>query len=391
MDIALPADTGEVARFGAVVARSLAVPPERAQAWMERLGAANLRLVRRGAEIVAGLGLVPMGHWFGGRSVPCVGISAVAVAPEHRSRGIGAEMMRTALEEARRDGAALSSLYPATYPVYRGAGYESAANRLRYRIPLTSLGTGAREPEMREATPDDHAAIRALYEARAKTTSALVDRTRYFWQRIFEPPTQEDARAYLVVGDAGAEGYVVVWNKPGASPLAPNELTVRDVVVRTPRAARRIVRFLADHRSIATTLSLVAGPGDPLLLQVREERVEITDVQRCMLRVVDVRAALEKRGWSPAVRGEVHLDVRDALLRENARRCVLEVAGGRAEVREGGTGAVAIDVRGLAALYTGYLGAEELRAAGLCDGPDADLALASTFFAGPAPWLADHF
>jgi predicted acetyltransferase len=391
LDIAAPADDDEVIRFGAVVARSLGVPPQRMPAWMDRVGTANLRLVRRGSEVIAGLGLLQMGHWLGGRAVPCVGITAVAVAPEHRSRGIGAEMMRTALEEVRRDGLALSSLFPATYPLYRGAGYESAANRLVYRVPLSSLGAGAREPELREATRDDHGILRALYDARAKSTSGLVDRSPYFWVRIHEPIAGEDARAYIVVGDSGPEGYVVVWYKAGASPLAPNDLAVRDVVARTPGAARRILRFLADHRSVAATVSLVAGPSDPVLMQLREERVEITDVQRCMLRVVDVRAALEMRGWSSVVRGEAHFDVRDGLLRENARRYVLEVSGGRAQVREGGSGVVAIDVRGLAALYTGYLGAEELRVAGLCDGPDADLARATALFAGPAPWLVDHF
>jgi predicted acetyltransferase len=391
LDISIPTDPADVAKFGAIAARSLGIPHERIPAWMQRLGTPNLRLVRRGTELIGGLGLIPMGHWFGGRPVPCTGISAVAVAPEHRSRGVASEMMRTALEEARRDGVALSSLFPATYPVYRAAGYESAGNRFVYRIPLSHVGAGAREPEMREATSDDHATIRALYDARAARNGAgLVERTRYFWLRIHEP-FKEEARAYLVVGDAGPEGYAVMWYRPGPSPLAPNELEVRDVVARTPLAAKRILRFLADHRSIARSVSLVAGPGDPVLMQAREERVEITDVQRCMLRIVDVRIALEKRGWSPAVRGEVQFDVRDTLLRENSRRFVLEVSGGRAEVREGGSGAVAIDVRGLAALYSGYMPADELRVAGLCAGPEADLARASALFAGPAPWLADHF
>jgi predicted acetyltransferase len=390
LDISIPIDPADVAKFGAMTARSLAVAPDRAPAWLERVGPQNLRLARRGTELVGGLGLLAMGHWFGGRAVPCVGITAVAVAPEHRSRGVASEMMRTVLEEARREGIALSSLFPATYPVYRAAGYESAGNRFVYRIPMSHVGTGAREPEMREATSDDHAAIRGLYDARARSGAGLVDRSRYFWQRIYEP-IGEDARSYLVVGGTGPEGYVVMWYRPAPSPLAPNELNVRDVVARTPAAAKRILRFLADHRSVARTVSLVAGPGDPVLLQAREERVEITDVQRCMLRIVDVRIALEKRRWSQAVRGEVHFDVRDSLLRENSRRLVLEVAGGRAEVREGGSGAVAIDVRGLAALYSGYMAADELCVAGLCAGPEGSLSLASALFAGPAPWLADHF
>jgi predicted acetyltransferase len=148
---------------------------------------------------------------------------------------------------------------------------------------------------------------------------------------------------------------------------------------------------LADHRSTARSATLATGPGDPLLYLAREDKHEVTDVLRWMLRIVDVRAALTRRGWSSLVRGELHLDVRDPLLPENARRWVIEVADGRVDVREGGSGALAIDVRGLAALYSGFLPAEELRAADLCDGSDAELARATAMFAGPAPWAADVF
>jgi predicted acetyltransferase len=392
LDIAVP-DAGEIVRFSAIASRSLGVPPERMPVWMERVGARNVRVARRGAEVVAGLAVLPMGHWFGGRAVPCTGISAVAVATEHRSRGIAGEMMRTALEEARRDGVPLSSLYPATFPVYRAAGYETAGSRFVYRVPLGNIGSGGREPDVSDVTDalrEGHTTLRGLYDARARSLAGAIDRTGYFWTRIFEP-FGEEARSYLVTGEAGPEGYVVLSYRPTAGPLAPNDLSVRDVVARTPGAARRILRLLADHRSVARTATLVAGPGDPLLSHLREERVEVAELQRWMLRIVDVRGALERRGWSPQVRGEVQLDVRDELLPDNARRWVLEVAGGRAQVREGGSGAVMLDVRGLASLYTGFMPAEELRVAGLCEGSDADLAKASALFAGPAPWLTDFF
>jgi predicted acetyltransferase len=166
---------------------------------------------------------------------------------------------------------------------------------------------------------------------------------------------------------------------------------VRDAVARTPAAARRILRLIADHRSIARSATLASGPGDPILLSMQEERLEVAEVERWMLRVLDVRAALLARGWPEVVRGAVSLEVRDALFPENAQRWVLEVAGGAAQVREGGNGALRIDARGLAALYSGYLPAEELAAAGLCEGSEADLARASALFAGPTPWASDFF
>jgi predicted acetyltransferase len=138
-------------------------------------------------------------------------------------------------------------------------------------------------------------------------------------------------------------------------------------------------------------MTFIGGPSDPLLALAKEERPEVVETKRWMLRIVDVRAALEQRGWRPGVRGELHFDLWDGVLRENSRRWVVEVAGGRAAVGEGGSGRLVIDIRGLAALYAGHLTAEELRTAGLCEGDPEDIALATSLFAGPAPWTPDLF
>src|SRR5690349_11597851 len=62
--------------------------------WVDLLGTDNFREVRVGGQVAAGLGYLHMGQWFGGASVPCVGITAVGVAPEHRGSGLGSAMIR---------------------------------------------------------------------------------------------------------------------------------------------------------------------------------------------------------------------------------------------------------------------------------------------------------
>ena len=394
LDIAAPASERDLAAFGALAAQSLGFSPDRAAVWFERAGEAHVRIARRGACVAGGLILLPLGHWVGGRAVPSTGITGVAVSPEHRSRGVGGALVRAALEEARQQGVPLSSLYPATFPVYRAAGYEVSGTRIVYRVALADLGVGDPRPELRELPQGEHGVLRELYEAAAREQNGAIERTPYFWSRIHHPVSGEDARALVVLGeagDAGPEGYAVLWYRPTASLLAPNNVQVRDVVARTPRAAARIVRLLADHRSVARTATFAGGPAAPLLLHMTESRVEVAEMEQWMLRVVDVRAALERRGWPRCVRGELHLDVRDGLLRDNARRWIVEVEGGQAQVREGGTGALALDVRGLAAMYTGHLSGPQVRVAGLGDGSDAELAKATALFCGSAPWESELF
>jgi hypothetical protein len=53
---------------------------------------------------------------------------------------------------------------------------------------------------------------------------------------------------------------------------------------------------------------------------------------------------------------------------------------------------VLASVRGLAALFTGFAGPDELARAGLLHGMDAgDLALLRAAFAGPAPFTAELY
>jgi predicted acetyltransferase len=110
-----------------------------------------------------------------------------------------------------------------------------------------------------------------------------------------------------------------------------------------------------------------------------------------MLRIVDVIGALSARGYPAGVSAELQLDVRDELLPWNNGRFVLTVADRRASVRSGGAGWVGLDVRDLAALYSGYLTPQELLAAGSLAGSEADLATAAQIFAGPRPWTPDMF
>ncbi|HMG25166.1 MAG TPA: sterol carrier protein domain-containing protein, partial [Kofleriaceae bacterium] len=195
-----------------------------------------------------------------------------------------------------------------------------------------------------------------------------------------------------ITADGEAEGFVAFSHKDIA--VTPRyELAVRDLVAVTPRAGRRILRLLADHRSMADHAVVYAAPGEPVLQLLGEEPWRIADHQRWMVRVLDVPAALAARGWSACARGEIALDVRDDVIPDNQATFALAVDAGRAEVRRIAPGprAVAIDVRALAALYTGYLGAEELRARGGIEGDDGDLARLGSLFAGPAPWMAEIF
>jgi predicted acetyltransferase len=388
LDIGPPRDEQELARYADILVESLGFPGERIGVWFDRFGRENLRLARSGGAVVGGVGILRMGQWFGGRSIPTGGITAVAVGPEARSRGVGGALMRSTIVELRAQSVPLSTLYPATLPLYRSVGYETAGVRTIHRFTLPTLDAGDRACEVRLATPSDHEAMRAVYAERARRTNGLLDRCT-LWSGIFDPIVVEKRHQYVAIGASGRiEGYIVYAVTKGAPML---EVSVRDLVAITPEAGRTLLSLLADHRSVAHKATASLGPGDPVLMLQREQTREIADRFPWMLRVVDAPAALAARGYSPHVRAEVHFEVRDALFGESARRIVLTVDGGRGDAREGGRGSVRVDVRALASLYASYASAEDLRVTGLVEGDDAELAKATAVFAGPAPWISDMF
>ncbi len=357
--------------------------------WLGRIGGKNFRAVRAQGQLVAGLGYVPMAQWFGGVAVPCMGITAVGVDPAARGTGVGSRMLAASLHELRAQGWALAALYPATVPFYQHAGYERAATRVTYELPLAAIDVRDYALPIRAVAADD-SAIRQLYAARAAQISGQLERPEWLWQLRLAPPDKQPWR--FVVGDDKPEGYIVFSQAGRADPLL-----IHDLCVATPAASRRLLTLLAGYRSMVQTAVWSGGPVDPLVYGLREthlagqSRLKSVASLDLMLRIVDVAAALTARGYGPGVSGELHLAVEDTILAENSGRYVLRVADGRASVERGGRGELALGIRELAALYSGFAAPAELAVLGSVSGPPAALALATTIFAGPRPWLPDMF
>jgi predicted acetyltransferase len=351
----------------------------------QRMPLDTFRVVRAGSRIAAGLRFIDMGVWLGGVSVRCAGIAAVGAAPEFRSQGAASQLLAEMLREIRNDGFPLSLLFPATLPVYRRAGYERSGVRIGYTMPSRELSINDRRLELVPAEEADREAIHQIYHERARRTSGNLDRTPFFWNRVFNP-RGKPAYSYLIQGDAGPEGYIV-YTQGGQQ----EAIEVVDYAALTPAAGRRILTFLRDDRSMTPTITWYGGPADLLAGLCEEQIAKVSNSLDWMVRIVNVESALTARPYPPSVSGELGIEVRDEALPGNSGRYVVAVEGGRADVSRGGNGALAISDRGLAALYTGHRTAEELRSLGLADGDDPALALASAIFSGPKPWMSEIF
>jgi predicted acetyltransferase len=362
--------------------------------WMSMLGLDNFREVRKRGEVVAGLGYVPMGQWFGGQSVPCIGITAVGVAPEQRGTGVGGAMLKMMLADMREMGVPLSCLYPATLPFYQKIGFERAGQRVIYELPIDAIDVSERGLDLVPVGPDDYPTLHALYERRARLSSGNLDRAQWMWDRKLDSADQQTFR-YLIMKDGEPEGYIAYRQGERSTPLA-----VTDVCVLTQAAARRVLTLFAAYRSMLEFATWAGAPLDPLAFALIEPQVAVAhprvttkSVFEWMLRIVDVKGALEARGYPEGLIAELHFDISDEHVEANNGRFVLEVGDGRGTVRPGGEGRIRLHVRDLAAIYSGFVTPGDLPTLGTGTAciAEGDLALTGAVFSAARPWLSDMF
>ncbi len=358
--------------------------------WLADGGGSIVRLARRGEKVIGGAIVIPAGQWFGGRPVPAALIGAVSVAPEHRRGGIGKRLVADYLWVARDAGLAISTLYPASFGLYHWAGYEHAGANLRYELPAVSLATMRPADSgivIREHEGDD-APLRMAYERQARLVAGPIQRPDRFWSDVLGEPRQAIHR-YIAEQEGEVVGYLVFTQR--TPPDAGRVLDIRDFVSTSRLASRVLLGFLATHWANVETIRFWGGANDHRLLALPHSGLRPVAVDPWMVRILDLPGALTARGYSPGVTAEWHLDVRDGLLPENTGRWLVRIENGNATVDPGGDGRIVATVRGLSGLFSGAYSAETIADPTHLVASDADLASLSLAFAGPSPWMADHF
>lgn len=358
------------------------------ETYSNRIGLENFRIIRQAGQIIGGLSSLPMGQWYGSQLVPMAGIASVGIAPEYRGTGAAIQLLSRTLKELYASGVPLSVLYAATQRPYRKVGYEQGGIFCSREVPTNSIQIADRSLPMQSVIPVRHEVFHNLYHQKARVTNGHLERNQTLWEEMLEPPNEQIVYAYLLGSETQPEGYVIFFQHRDSDGCM---MVIRDWVVLTAAAGRRLWTFLADHRSIINKVRWRSSMVDPLTLLLPEETDKICDSGRWMLRVIDVPKALKKRGYPEEVEAQLHLDVRDDLLLENNGQFVLTVAGGRGEVTRGGKGELKLDVRALAPLYTGLFTPHQLQLTGQIEASDTALSAATQLFTGSQPWMCDKF
>ena len=394
MDIKIRAPHADEAEaVFAVGSEAFASRAERRESWLASKRMDEFLGGWVGDELVATTEVMPVGQYFGGRSVPMGAVASVAVRPDHRGRGIAPRLLGLAVERMHEQGLVVSTLHPATTRFYRGLGWEIGGEFGVRRVPTASLAAlppGEQEC-LRPGRRDDLDGVRDCYERVAPSINGAIDRRDARWR--IDQLTLDHPQRYLYVYDAddGIDGYVV-YDQHQTSRQWGFGITVHELVAADARAAVTLWRHLGSHVAQVDTVTVLAMPADVLTLLLPEQVVELAGANHWMTRIVDAAGAVAARGYPPGLRAEVHLQLADRVAPWNDGRFVLRVDGGEGKLSPGGTGDVHLSINALASLYTGWATASVLEAAGVMHHAGRrELADLEAVFAGPRPYLFDNY
>ncbi len=372
------------------------LPEKRRELWIKRAVPERKHGAFANDRLVATTHVHAFGQFFGGRSVPMGGVGDVAVAPEHRGKGLARRLMTEALQAMRARGEVISALFPATTTLYRGVGYELAGAAVWHQVSprvLRDLRGPTGLETRRIEKGDDPAGIRGCYERVAPEINGWLDRDDRRWQSLWD---WWHSGHYVCACENPAgevEAYLAYRHEP-TPPGAVGDygLRVEQIVAATPEGLRAVWWTLASSASLVDAVTFAASPEDALLLLMPEQRIAVRGQVRWMLRIIDAPAAMTARGYPPSLKIEVPLAIQDAILADNSGDWTLQVAEGEGRLEPGGRGGPRLGIGALSSLYTGWASTATLSRAGLLEGGSAiQLRALDAAFAGPTPWMMEEF
>ena len=367
IEIRRPASGEEWTRHAAIAA--YAFNSDRTEAGLQHRGSYYDRdwalAAFEGAEMTAGLVVIPFELFFEGASIPTGGVASVSCLPERRRGGYTRALLRHALETMRDAGQPLSMLWTPHYSLYRRFGWEIAGRMMSYSFPPKTVRP--RRPVLagrwERLSADSWQRLDALYAAHHAPRIGAFRRNERHWRHsVFEEFGSKTRDAAIWSNAAGEDrGYVVYsmhHRSAGNSPFGETVLRVHDWVALDGGAYAAVLGYVLSH-DLVTRIIITAGEDDRLP-DAMDEPAHVAEPPGAwfgtMLRIVDVERAIAAR---PAPAHASGVDVAIAITDENAP---WNAGTWRVTAREGRMSAerttaspgLEMDVGALAPIYNGY-------------------------------------
>jgi predicted acetyltransferase len=326
------------------------------------------------AAATAALLRTARGFW--GSEVPAAGIAHVAIAPEARGRGLARPIVDALCEEPRSEGALIVSLFGSARPVYSKRGFELAGSEIVYEASTTALPAKT-DVDFFQLQPGDER-IRQEYAAKAKSKAGLLRRSDAHWSELLRAT---DGLAAFATGGDRLRAYIIL------DIADSNVVEIWDWHAENGALASALLCFVSRFRSVYPT---VRWHDDDLVAAMPDKGWHLDHREAWMARILEPEGALERRGYAieSAVLG---IPIADPGMEPRELR--VEIASGMARVTHRNNDDIptaSVDGPSFTTLFIGFRSTSKLarrppirqaRRRAMCN----------LAFAGPLPWVAEHF
>ncbi len=332
--------------------------------------------------------------WFGGVQVPTCGIAGVTVALEDRGRGALRPLFAAALTAAKERGAAVSGLFPSAARIYRRLGYELVSDYRTIKVSTAELAAvpTADKVTTRRAAVDDLPAVRQVYDTWAAAQNGPLTRRGVSFPASDADLLDDFDGITLAENGAGQVLGYASWDR-GQHYDERGTLEVSDLLALTADGYRSLLQALGSYSSVAPNTKIDTSGDDLARLFLPGRAWETVSSDPYMIAIIDVPAALDRRGYPWFLSARLGFRVAGDLVAGIDGAYRLEVADGIGTcVPADHTDDRTFHPRGLALLYAGVQSCANLRWAGLLVGgrPEQD-AVWDTLFGGRQFHIRDYY
>jgi predicted acetyltransferase len=340
-----------------------------------------------------------------GGTIPAGGISAVAVLPTYRRRGIMSAMLRHVLDDIATRAEPIAALFASEPEIYGRFGFGCATEHARLTVPRgggrlipPAVASGRPGPPRLRVTGVEQIRpeLAAVYQAVAERRPGMPLRDERWWRAATADPEwardgNSPTRWILAEDDAGPRGYASYSARPdwGDDGNAAGKLDVGELMATDPEAAAALWGDLLTRDLVGEVRAWLRPADDELLCLLagrRRARFELRD--GLWIRLIDLPAALTRRRYAREL--DVTIEVADELMPANAGRWRLRADASGQATCERTTQApdLLAPVQVLGAAYLGGTRLGALAAAGRLEEtrPGALAALSAAMSWDPAPW-----
>ncbi len=373
--------------------------PGEAGNWSARTDVEQLRVVEVDGRFASVLRVSRMGQYWLGRLVPSAQVLALATSLEHRALGHGLALLEGLLGELHEAGVPTVTLQPSTARFYRSVGFEFSGAWSIYEVACEHVPALDRSYRARRLPPGETGPVVELYDRVAPGRHGALARDERWWRQTLARARQHEDKepvTLLLEGPDGPVGWAMLAFSVDTGP--DHEYLRLRVRVQDwgclPGHDLALLGALAGYRSMEGVVVWSGPDPDPTLFLLPNQSVRLARRHYWMLRLVDLAGAFGARPFPPCAAGRVVLRVEDSTCPWNSGIWTLEVEGGEGRMERAGDQAAAVRAgpRGLAALFTGFTGPDELAGARLLDGlAVADLEFLRAAFASPKPFTAELY